>query len=656
MPIHNIEITYRGPYSSGESFGATGAYERLDGVLDFSVDPDNAANSLITDLGLAPRDAQGRVHFKSDFTLLVPAEQRRANKRLIVDVVNRGRRRVVGTFNRAPLPSTDQWEVHPGDGFLFEHGYSVVSVGWQWDVFRSEILMGLEPPVATLEGNQIRGQVVVEMRPNEVERTRLLADRIHKPYPVFDLDEADAMLLVRDWEDGPDTVVPRNQWRFAHETENGIVPSHEHVHLESGFQPGKIYYIIYTTEGAPVVGTGLLAVREIAAFFRHASELNPVSEGFEKVFGYGVSQTGRLLRHFLYLGLNLDEEGRMVYDALIPHVAGGRRGEFNHRFAQPSAQSNPSFGHNFPFVDNMRYDPVSGARDGLLKRIRELNGAPKIFYTNSSNEYWRGDGSLVHIDPADGTDVEPARESRIYHFAGTQHGAGSLPQGTLSPFDGSRGRYPFNVVDYRPLLRAVLLNLDAWVTDGTEPPPSVHPRISDGTAVTQRDLLRPFRSVPGLEKPHPDRLWRLRQVELGPGADQGIGQYPVSEGGVYRCFVSAIDPDGNEVAGIRLPDLRVPVGTHAGWNLRDPETGAPEQLMSMQGFSNFFPVDGNARSKMGDPRRSVRERYVNRDEYEALVCKETENLIAEGYLLAEDCDVVVQACLERFDLAAKGSD
>jgi hypothetical protein len=655
MPIHNIEVTYRGPYSSGVAFGETGPYERLDGVLEFSVDPGNVANRLITDLELAPQDESGRVRFKSDFTLLVPATQGRSNKRLIVDVVNRGRRRVVGTFNRGPLPSTDQWDVHPGDGFLFKHGYSVVSVGWQWDVFKSESLLGLEPPYAMQEGKQIQGQVVVEMRPNEVEHTRLLADRVHKPYPVFDLDEESAILIVRDWEDGPDTVVSRNQWQFAKETENGTVRSHEHVYLESGFQPGKIYYMIYTTEGAPVVGTGLLAVREIATFFRNVSQLNPVNEGFEKVFGYGVSQTGRLLRHFLYLGLNLDEEGRVVYDGLIPHVAGGRRGEFNHRFAQPSAQSNPSFGHNFPFVDNERHDPVSGRRDGLLTRIRQIGGVPRVFYTNSSNEYWRGDGSLVHIDPADATDVEPAPETRIYHFAGTQHGAGSLPQGTLSPFDGSRALYPFNIVDYRPLLRAVLLNLDSWVTDGIEPPPSAHPRIADGTAMTQRDLLLHFRSVPGLQKPDPERLWKLRQVDLGPDADRGIGHYPVREGGVYRCFVPAIDPDGNEVTGIRLPDLRVPVGTHAGWNLRDPETGSPEQLMSMQGFSNFFPVDGNVRSRSGDQRRSIRERYTSREKYEALVCQETENLIADRYVLAEDCEFVVQACLERFDLAVQGT-
>ena len=653
MAVSKVDVSWKGAYAGGEPFGEPGAYQRTDGVLTFAVDPDNEANRSIIDLDLAPRDEEGRVQFKSDFTLLVPEVQTRGNRRLIVDVVNRGRRRVVGTFNRGPLPAEESWEVDPGDGFLFRHGYSVVSIGWQWDVYRSESLMGLEAPEALLDGQSIRGRTVVEMRPDAVQRTRLLADRVHRPYPAADMEEPDAMLFVRDWEDGPDTLVPRDQWRFAREGEAGVVPSSEHIYLEPGFQPGKIYYAIYTTEGAPVVGAGLLAVRDAAAFLRHPSLLNPVEEGFERVYGYGVSQTGRMLRHFLYLGLNLDEEGRTVYDGLIPHVAGGRRGEFNHRFGQPSFQSNPSFGHSFPFADNEMVDPLSEREDGLLKRQRSLGGTPKIFYTNSSAEYWRGDGSLVHVDPLGAQDVEPAPESRIYHFAGTQHGAGSLPQKTLSPFDGSSGRYPFNVVDYRPLLRAALVNLDRWVSDGVEPPPSCHPRLADGTAVTRQELLDSLDSVPGLVKPDPDRLWVLREVDLGPDAARGIGRYPVQEGAAYASFVSAVDTDGNEVGGIRLPDLEVPVATHAGWNIRAPETGAPEQLMSMQGFSNFFPSTAEERAKANDPRPSVEERYRDRDEYLARVREAAQQLAASRYLLEEDIENVIAACAERYDTVSK---
>ena len=650
MAVSDIDVTRRGPYAGGESFGDCGAYERIDGILSFAVDPDNEANKTIIDLDLAPRDAEGRVHFQADFTLLVPQDPARGNRRLIVDVPNRGRRRVVGTFNRGPLPVEDSWEIDPGDGFLFRHGYSVAFVGWQWDVYRSEILMGLQAPQALLDGQPIRGQTVVEMRPDTPQRTRLLADRVHQPYPAADVDEPAAALLVRDWEDEPDTVIPRSQWRFAQESGTGVVASHEHVYLASGFKPGKIYYVVYTTEGAPVVGAGLLAVRDVAAFLRYPSALNPVKDGFERVYGYGVSQTGRLLRHFVYLGLNADEEGRVVYDGLIPHVAGGRRGEFNQRFGQPSMQSNPSFGHNFPFADNEMADPVTERKDGLLNRVREKGVAPKVFYTNSSAEYWRGDGSLVHIDPTGKWDMEPAPEARIYHFAGTQHMAGHLHPPTVGP-DGSRGRYPFNVVDYRPLLRAALINLDRWVSHGVEPPPSCHPQIADGTAVTQRRLLASLDAIPGLVKPDPDRLWALREVDLGPDAERGIGRYPVQEGAAYACLVSALDSDGNEVAGIRLPDLEAPVGTHAGWNLRDPETGAPEQLMSMQGFSNFFPSTAAARTRAGDRRPSLEERYRDRDDYLKQVREVAQQLIADRYLLEEDIEIVVAACAERYDHA-----
>ena len=389
----------------------------------------------------------------------------------------------------------------------------------------------------------------------------------------------------------------------------------------------------------------------MATWLRHPSPLNPVEGGFDRVYGYGVSQTGRLLRHFIYLGLNKDEEGRLVYDGLIPHVAGGRRGEFNHRFAQPSAQPPPGFGHLFPFADNETVDALTERTDGLLARPRELGAVPKIIYTNSSAEYWRGDGSLQHIDANVGRDFEPASETRIYHFAGTQHGAGSPPPLGEDALHGSQGRYPLNVVDYRPLLRAALVNLDLWVTDDVEPPPNQHPRLDDGTAVTRDGLLASFDAVPDGRKPDPERLWVIREVDLGPEAERGIGRYPVQEGTTYRCLVSSVDSDGNELAGIRLPDVEVAVGTHAGWNPRSPETGAPEQIVSMQGLSIFFPATRVSRQETGDSRPSIEERYRDRDSYLEQVREASLRLVAQRYLLEEDVEIVVSACAVRYDAA-----
>ena len=358
------------------------------------------------------------------------------------------------------------------------------------------------------------------------------------------------------------------------------------------------------------MGAGLLAIREAAIWLRHPSPLNPIEGGCERAYAYGVSQTGRLLRHFLYLGLNLNEEGRKVYDGLLPHVAGGRRGEFNHRFGQPSQQSETGFGHMFPFADEEVSDPLTEGRDGLLNRQRELGAMPKVVYTNSSAEYWRGDGSLAHIDPPGVADMPQAPETRSYHFAGTQHGAGLVPQRSDAGPDGSKGRYPFNVVDYRPLLRAALTHLDRWAAGKAEPPLSRHPRLDDGSAVTRAEALDVMPSIPGLVNPDAEKLWVIREVDL-------------------------------------------PVGTHAGWNPRDPETGASEQLIPMQGFTLFFAPTKSAREESGDIRLSLEERYAGREEYLARVRELAEGLVEERYVLPEDVEIVTAACADRYDAAVE---
>ena len=247
------------------------------------------------------------------------------------------------------------------------------------------------------DGRSVEGQAVVEIRPNVLEHTRLLANRLHRPYPVKDPDSLDARLLVRDWEDGPETEVPRSSYRFAREVDGRVMPSLEHVYFEPGFKPGKIYRIVYPADRAVVVGAGLLAVRDTAVWLRHPSALNPVDAGFERAYAYGVSQTGRMLRHFLYLGLNVDEHGRKVYDGLLPHVAGGRRGEFNHRF-RPA----------FTAVGDRLRPPLFPSRTSRW-RTRSLS-VPMACCSGSGGwarcrrwstpthppEYWRGDGGLAH--------------------------------------------------------------------------------------------------------------------------------------------------------------------------------------------------------------------------------------------------------------------
>jgi hypothetical protein len=655
MAVVDLRIDSREPFADGQEFGEVGAYERIDGEITFAVDPGNAANQAIVDLALAPRDRDGRVRFRADVSLLLPRDPGRGNRRLLVDLVNRGRK-LTGRLNRAPGPESASRAGHPGDGFLFHRGWSVASIGWQWDVLRDGALLGLEAPPVLVDGLPASDQNIVEIRPNFPQRTFLLANRNHQPYPVARLDDPAAALHVRDYEDGPDSIVPRQQWQFARETVDGeAVPSREHIFMKAGFEPGKCYHLVYEATDARVVGAGLLAFRDVAAFLRRPSPLNPAPQGFVRSYGFGVSQTGRMLRHFLYLGLNLDEEGRQVYDGLLVHVAGGRRGEFNHRFAQPSVQSTPGFGHLFPFADDDAEDPFNGRSDGLLKRQRQLGGVPRVIYTNTSAEYWRGDGALAHIDASGQRDLESAQETRIYHFAGTQHVAGALPQTYRDPNEGTRSRYGFNVVDYIPLLRAALVNLDRWASEGVEPPPGQHPTLADETLTEPAEVLSTIGALPDLHPPDPARLWRLREMDLGPDAERGIGRYPVAEGRAYPALVPAVDADGNELSGVRLPDLTVPIGTHAGWNPRHPDTGAPEQIIPMMGFTRFFPATRAGRERTADPRPSIEERYASRDAYLALVHNEAVKLAEQRYILEEDVDLVVANAADRYDLALSES-
>ncbi|HEX4892743.1 MAG TPA: alpha/beta hydrolase domain-containing protein [Hyphomicrobiaceae bacterium] len=646
MALTKFEIKTRGPYAGGQGFGIVGAYEQLDGIAHFAVDPLDPANGSIVDLKLAPRTRDRKVEFTADFSILQPVDLSRANGRAIVELPNRGRRRVVAMMNCSPADAPVGPQAHPGDGFLFRCGYLVVSIGWQWDVYPSPELMGLAAPLAMMDGKPIGGETMVEMRPNEPGTTRLLADRIHRPLPAAPGPQANARLLVRDWEDGEDSVIDRSRWRFARETPSGVEPSKEHVWLESGFEPGRIYQVVYETDRAPVAGLGLIAARDVAQFLRDRT--SGYAEAAKKLILYGISQTGRMQRHMLSLALNRCENGSRAYDGYHVHIAGARRGAFNHRFAQPSNQTTPLWGHVFPFADLPSPDPLTGRTAGLLDRILAAGDLPKIISTDSAAEYWRGDAALAHINTQGDRDLAEHPSTRRYLFSSTQHTPGHLDQPRKNAGTGTITRYPTNVIDYLPLHRAALINLDRWITDGIEPPPSRHPRIADGTAVTRATVLATYERLPGFSPPDPGRLPCVRTVDLGSDEATGVGRYPAREGEFYPALVSAVDADGNEIAGVRMPDVTVPVGTHAGWNPRDPVTGAPEQIVPMNGLTIWFARDAAARVARGDPRPSLAERYRDEADYARKVLAAARDLVAGRYLLEQDVEPVVEAALARY--------
>jgi hypothetical protein len=653
MAVTRLEIRARAPYQDGKAFGEVGAYERIDGTIHFAVDPTHPANASIIDLDKAARDAQGHVTFSGDFCLLQPVDPARANRRLVFDVANRGRKTIVGRMNHAPPEVVPSAAIDPGDGFLFRHGWTIAWCGWQWDVVSSAALIGLRAPEAQREagsGDAASDRVRVWFQPNALYRHKLLADRVHQPYNAADLNQPDALLRVRDWPDGPPTVIPRDRWQFAHDEDGTPVPDDSCIWMAEGFTPGKVYEVIYRTRRCPVVGAGMIAMRDTVAFLHHSDAAeNPAAGRIDTTLGFGISQSGRFLRHFLYTGQNLDESGRQVFDGLLIHVAGARRGEFNHRYGQPSDQHQPSFGHLMPFADDPQTDPLTGQTAGLLDRQRALGGVPKIFYTNTAAEYWRGDTSLMHTDMAGTRDVEPPADSRIYLFASAQHGPGSVPLSNIAANDEARGRYGFNAVDYTPLIRAALVNIDRWMTEGTEPPPSVFPHLADGTAITGADAIAAYAKVPGLYLPDPAHLPVIRRVDLGPDAARGIGRYPTETGERYPNYVAAVDADGNEIGGIRLPEVSVPVATYVGWDPRHPETGGAEQIMPMQGSTFPFPRTAEERTQTGDPRPSIAERYRDRDEYLELARRAALTLVEQRYLLPEDVPMALESATVRYD-------
>jgi hypothetical protein len=646
MSVTTLDITHRSLVLDGRPFGDAGPYEKIAGILRFETDPDHPANRGITDLDLGPRNAAGRVEYWGDFYLLQPAEPGRGRRRLLLDVPNRGRKVALAMFNSTPRAADPATEADFGNGFLMRWGYTVAWIGWQADVPRQDGLMALSVPAARGAGGPVSGRVRCQWRPNARVDTLPLADRYHVPHPAADLEDPEAELTVRAHAGAPRTPVPRSAWCFA--------PDPLHLHLPGRFEPGAIYELIYRAQNPPLVGLGLLAVRDTASWLRWgAAPGNPAAGRLERAYAFGVSQTGRFLRHLLYLGLTEDEAGREVFDAVVPHVAGARRGEFNMRFGQPSLNATTSVGSLFPFNDLAQTDPVTGARDGLLARMEAKGRRPKIFTINTSAEYWRGDASLVHMDVEGRVDVAPPAHARVYHFAGTQHTPGALPPPEADPNTGARGRAPFNMVDYAPLLRACLVNLDRWVSEGVEPPPSAVPRLDDGSAVPAESTAPVFARIPGVR--FPERVSRPVRLDFGSDWARGIASVlPPKAGPAYVTHVSAVDGDGNETAGILPPELLAPLATFTGWNLRHPEQGAPGDLMSMMGSTLPFPTTAAARERAGDPRLSLAERYGSRAGYLDRVRTVAAAAVGRRHLLEEDMPAVVARAGALWDFIHAG--
>ena len=642
MPVTRFDVRLRRPLAGGAPFGEVGAYEELKGIVRFSIDPKNAANERITDVGLAPRDHSGRVEFESDASILLPVDRTRASGRVMLDVVNRGNTVAMPNFNRASRPtfvpgSNPDPPVDPGDGFLMRRGCVVISCGWQIDLPEVPGLLGLRGPEALdPSGNRISGRVYTQLQTPSPATHLLLSDRGHRPYPAADLDERDAVLLVRDQPDGDATTIDRRRWRFARVAGGEVVADPRYIWLEGGFEKGRLYQVAYTAIGAPVIGLGIAALRDAAAWLKHgtAREDNPAPGVLRHVYAYGRSQTGRLLRTLVFNDLNLDEHGREALDGIIANVPGGLRGEFNQRFGQNSKDRPHMMDYVQPATDQ-----------DVHKRLTARGSVLKVFYTNSSAEYHRGDASLAHTNAEGTRDVANGPGVRVYHFAGTEHGLGVWPPTwqKLAPADptepSENSQNLRNTIDYAPLLRACLVNLDRWVVEGVEPPPSRHPRLADGTAVPFEALHAVFDKIPGANYPrHHARPCRLDFSTLPPGPGPACGS-----------LVSAVDADGNEVGGIALPEVSVPLGAHTGWTLRHASIGGEAQRLVFAGATIPFARTRREREAAGDPRPSIEERYRSREDYLERVRRAGAALVSQRYMLEEDIELEVALAARAWD-------
>lgn len=652
-----MEITGRTPVAGGHVFGAAGAYERIDGRLTVEVDPEAPANATIHDLKLAPRNEQGRVECWSDFCLLTPADPAKGNGRLLYDVHNRGNKLALWTFNRnAERTNAPETPAHMGDGFLMRLGYTLLWSGWNGEVVAdgtNRLLAGL--PVATSEhGETLSGPAHLEFCTKEIVFSRAFSWSpwgISAGFPPLDTDPVKASLTMRPDRDSPPTVLAPSEWAFGRWEDGKLISDPTSLYVKEGFRPGWLYDLVYTAKEPRVTGLGMAAMRDSISFFRNAEndadgKANPLAGAIDKAIVFGISQSGRLIHHFLYEGLNTDEADRPVFDGALIHVAGAGKGMFNYRFRMSTEYGRQHEGtlsgsEFFPLAPVPQTDPVTGESGDTLARARTSGHVPKIIFTQSSTEYWARAASLLHTDVEGKSDLELPKEVRLYLVAGSQH----LGGGENTPGDSQQPRN--NLDDRGPVLRAMLVNLDRWISDGTEPPPSQHPRLADRTLLNLSDFREQFPKIPGVGLP--EAHYVPRRLDFGPRfLGEGIADtVPPEQGEPFTTLVPSVDADGNELAGIRLPEVSVPLGTYTGWNLRAEGLGARGALGGLDGMFLPFATTADDRERTGDPRSSIRERYPTRADYLSRVADAALKLQHERFLLDEDVVGILKEAANR---------
>jgi hypothetical protein len=629
------------PTFDGTSFGTVGTYEKIRGTATGKLDPKNPQNSLITDIALAPTDANGLVTYNMDFYILKPTNLRQGNHKIFFELPNRGGKQF-GMFNGSSGGNDPMTAADAGTAFLMNQGYTIVWGGWEPTASRANNSMGITVPVAVNpDGSTITGPVY-----EYIEFDNAITKSYITTYPTNTPDTTQATLTVKAHLTDTPTLIPPTGWTWTSPTSIALLPA------GTAFQQSAIYELVFTARNPLVAGIGFAAIRDLVSFLRNSvtdvtsGTVNPVAGEINRVTSWTLSQPSRTMNDFIWLGFNQDLQGKPVFDGTFNWVGAGDGVALNFRFEQSgmterNRQDKFYPEANFPFSYTTTTDPFTGATDGRDIRCTATKTCPKIMNIDSANEYWVKSGSTLHTD-GHANDVADPTNVRNYLIAGTQHASPGSPN-SLNVICAQF----VNSTDQNPALRALFTDLDQWL-DGTAPPADMVPSLDGGTGIAiQTDAFSGlaigtvpqsalgFPTIPGVLY---TGLATVRNLwNWGPQFSQGILTIvpPQATGDVYPSFVSKVDVDGNEIAGIRLPPVAAPVATTTGWNLRATAYGGPDGCESNGSLIPFAP-DQATRTAIGDSRLSLTERYGTHAAYVTAVTAAANALASQRLLLPAD--------------------
>ncbi len=627
------------PTFEGRSFGKVGQYEKLVGRIAGEIDPADPHNAIITDINFAPRNARGKIEYETDIMILRPVDRSAGNHKLWYELTNRGAILAFPQINDALSGGNDPSKAaDAGNGFLMRAGFSILFSGWDTTAAPGGNRFVMKAPVAVNpDRSPIIGPALEEFSIDD--NTTLVGSLT---YPAATLDKADAALTMRTrYEDQP-IVVPRDEWDYVNETGTAIRFSD----AQTPFQQGALYEFVYQAKDPVIAGVGFAAIRDIASFARTAQKdddgnTNPLNGEATAIYSACVSQPCRTMHDFVSLGFNADENGRRAIDGVVNWIGGANGIYMNYRFAQPFRTHRQHINRWFPefqspFTNQVRLDLVTHTTGGRLARCSASATCPKIFEVNSANEYWAKNMAVAAVDEAGGDLRDEPADVRSYFMASLPHQAGV----------GATGRgicqQTRNPLVANAVLRALLVAMDKWVSSGTEPPASRLPHSADGTLVPPLPQTEQgFPAIPGIK--YNGRMHTGDLLDYGPQSDRGILTIlpPRLIGTPYPALVPRADSDGNDIAGVRLPEVAVPLATYTGWNLRAMPLGGDD------GCDSFGQQIDFARTKMeriatADPRPSLEERYPSHADYVNRVVAAANVLARDRLLLDEDVEGYVK--------------